>query len=52
VVTFRTHDSRTLGIGLPTGSLPCSMRVWFSIARAACVRRLPFRSSNSLTRSL
>jgi hypothetical protein len=52
MVTFQTQDSRALGIGLPTGSLPCSMRLWFSIARAACVRRLPFLSSNSLTRSL
>jgi hypothetical protein len=25
--TFQTHDSRTLDIGLPTGSLPCSARV-------------------------
>ena len=27
IVTFQTHDSKTLAIGLPVGSLPCSMRV-------------------------
>jgi hypothetical protein len=27
MVTFQTQDSRALGIGLPTGSLPCSVRV-------------------------
>jgi predicted RNA polymerase sigma factor len=52
IVTFQAHNSRAFGIGLPTGSFPWSLRVWFSIACAACVRRLPCLSSNSLTHSL
>src|ERR1700690_790674 len=52
MVTCQTHNSRAFDIGRPTGSFPWSLRVWFSIACAACVRRLPCLSLNSLTRSL
>jgi hypothetical protein len=27
IVTYQTHDSKTLAIGLPIGSLPWSLRV-------------------------
>jgi hypothetical protein len=44
--------SMTRGRGFPIGSLPCSLRVCFNIARAACVRGLPKLPSNSVTRSV